>query len=219
VESFKERFFADLECGTSQNLVLAAVVDTVTKYQIDHDLFRRFLRSMTMDFTVTEYEGFTELLDYTDGSAAVIGEMLLPIVARDRELAKPGARDLGIAFQLTNFLRDIAEDLDRGRVYIPQSDIRRFGAERSFKTRTVSDGFRQMMRFEIERTQELYERSTVGDGFLYPEAKRCIRAARQLYREILHRIELLDYDVFATRAEVPRFQKFAAVAKLATFAK
>ncbi len=219
VEKFSSSFFSDLERGSSEDLVLAAVVDTVRKFQMDHELFRRFLRSMKMDFTIASYETFEDLLDYTDGSAAVIGEMLLPIIAYDREAAQAGARDLGVAFQLTNFLRDINEDLDRGRVYIPQVDIRRFGAGGALQTRTANDSFRDLIRFEIARTRDLYRSSTKGDQFLRPEAQKCIQAARQLYSAILGRIELLDFDVFATRAEVPRFQKILAVSKLAIFAK
>ena len=125
---FGERFFADLAGGDSDDPVLKAVVHTVKAFSIDPGCFRRFLRSMTMDLTVASYETFDDLLEYMDGSAAVIGEMMLPILEPSSPAAVPHARDLGIAFQLTNFLRDVSEDLDRGRVYLPQEDLRRFGA-------------------------------------------------------------------------------------------
>ncbi len=125
---FGERFFADLADGDSDDPVLKAVVHTVKAFSIDPDCFRRFLRSMTMDLTVARYETFDDLLEYMDGSAAVIGEMMLPILEPSSPAAVPHARDLGIAFQLTNFLRDVSEDIDRGRVYLPQEDLRRFGA-------------------------------------------------------------------------------------------
>ncbi|MDP8937501.1 MAG: phytoene/squalene synthase family protein, partial [Actinomycetota bacterium] len=116
---FGDRFFADLDRGASDDPVLKAVVHTVKAFDIDPDCFRRFLRSMAMDFTVETYETFDDLLQYMDGSAAVIGEMMLPILEPLRPEALGHARDLGIAFQLSNFLRDVDEDLDRGRVYIP----------------------------------------------------------------------------------------------------
>jgi 15-cis-phytoene synthase len=123
---FGDRFFADLAAGDSDDEVLKAVVHTVKAFTIQPDCFRRFLRAMTMDLTVTRYENFDDLLDYMDGSAAVIGEMMLPILEPSSPDAQPHARDLGIAFQLTNFLRDVDEDHERGRVYIPQDDLRRF---------------------------------------------------------------------------------------------
>ena len=113
---FGEQFFADLERGRSDDPVLKAVVHTVRAFDIAPSAFERFLRSMTMDLTVASYQTWDDLLDYMDGSAAVIGEMMLPILEPgDLEAARPHARDLGNAFQLTNFLRDIDEDLDRGR--------------------------------------------------------------------------------------------------------
>src|SRR5262249_25643920 len=124
---FGERFFADLTDGDSDDPVLKAVVHTVKAFGIDPGCFQRFLRSMTMDLTVSTYDTFDDLLDYMDGSAAVIGEMMLPILEPKSGDAARHARDLGIAFQLTNFLRDVREDLERGRVYIPQDDLERFG--------------------------------------------------------------------------------------------
>ena len=128
--AFGDRFFADLDRGRSDDPVLKAVVHTVRAFAIDPECFRRFLRSMTMDLTVTRYETWADLRGYMDGSAAVIGEMMLPILEpRDPAAAAPHARDLGDAFQLTNFLRDVGEDLDRGRVYLPQEDLRRYAAD------------------------------------------------------------------------------------------
>ncbi|MCU0260973.1 MAG: squalene/phytoene synthase family protein, partial [Ilumatobacteraceae bacterium] len=104
--AFGERFFADLERGRSDDPVLKAVVHTVRAFDIDPGAFERFLRSMTMDLTVESYETWDDLLVYMDGSAAVIGEMMLPILEpTDLAAALPHARDLGNAFQLTNFLR------------------------------------------------------------------------------------------------------------------
>jgi phytoene synthase len=104
---FGDRFFADLEVGRSDDPVLKAVVHTVKAFDIDPECFRRFLRSMTMDLSVSSYETWDDLLVYMDGSAAVIGEMMLPILEPLRDEALGHARDLGNAFKLTNFLRDI----------------------------------------------------------------------------------------------------------------
>jgi 15-cis-phytoene synthase len=211
--SFGDRFFTDLDHGSSDDPVLKAVVHTVRAFDIDTDAFRRFLRSMTMDLTVESYESWDDLLVYMDGSAAVIGEMMLPILEpSDIDVALPHARDLGDAFQLTNFLRDIAEDLDRGRQYIPLEDSRRFGVD--LTERRVSPEFVELMRFEIERCRELYRSAEVGISMLPPRSAKCVGAAHALYGRILDEIERQDYDVFGSRASVSTFEKARLVASL-----
>jgi phytoene synthase len=211
--AFGDRFFVDLAAGRSDDPVLKAVVHTVRAFDIDHDCFRRFLRSMAMDLTVTAYETFDDLLGYMDGSAAVIGEMMLPILEPDSPEAREPARDLGIAFQLTNFLRDVAEDLDRGRCYLPLEDVRRFGADPA--ARVVTPAWAALMRFEIERTRAFYARADRGLDLLPRSSAPCIAAARTLYSRILDRIEAAGYDVFSSRVRVPTREKAALVARLA----
>jgi len=210
--SFGERFFRDLTVGASTDPILMAVVDTVHKFPIDPECFRRFLRSMTMDLTVEKYETWEDLLHYMDGSAAVIGEMMLPILEPHDAAAFGHARDLGNAFQLTNFLRDVNEDLDRGRVYIPQEDVRRFGVDLS--RREYTPQFSELMKFEIARCRSLYASADNGIAMLPNRSARCIRAARVLYSRILDRIEQQQYDVFAKRASVSTVQKALMVARL-----
>ena len=213
--AFGERFFADLGAGESDDEVLKAVVHTVKCFGIEPGCFSRFLRSMAMDLTVAQYESYDDLLAYMDGSAAVIGEMMLPILEPLSPDATGPARDLGNAFQLTNFLRDIDEDLDRGRVYVPQEDIRRFGAEAAFVERRATPEFIELMRFEIDRTRSLYRNADEGVALLPPSSARCIRAARVLYSRILDVIEANGYDVFSRRARVPTWQKALVVARTA----
>ena len=215
LRAFGERFFVDLERGTSEDPVLKAVVHTVRAFAIDPDCFHRFLRSMAMDLSIASYETWEDLLGYMDGSAAVIGEMMLPILEPPSPaLALGPARALGNAFQLTNFLRDIAEDLDRGRVYVPQADIRKFDAESAFAERRVTPGLVDLLQFEIERCRELYAVAELGDELLPPSSARCIAGARALYSRILERIEAQGYDVFAGRARVPTREKLAVAARL-----
>ena len=210
--AFGDRFFDDLAAGRSDDPVLKAVVHTVRAFDIGDECFRRFLRSMAMDLTVTEYDTFDDLLDYMDGSAAVIGEMMLPILEPSDPAAFGHARDLGIAFQLTNFLRDVAEDLDRGRVYIPQEDVRRFGGDP--KERRVSPEWIALMRFEIERTRSYYASADLGVPMLPQGSAACISAARRLYSGILDQIEEAGYDVFSRRVSVPTWRKVATAARL-----
>lgn len=209
---FGDRFFADLQVGRSDDPVLKAVVHTVRAFDIDPEYFRRFLRSMTMDLTITHYDTWDDLLGYMDGSAAVIGEMMLPILEPLQPEAYGHARDLGNAFQLTNFLRDINEDLDRQRQYVPQEDLRRFGVD--LTERQCTPQFVELMQFEIDRCRQLYASADLGVGMLPPQSARCIEAARVLYSRILDKIEARHYNVFASRATVSTAEKAAMVAKL-----
>ncbi len=205
-----DRLFADLDCGRSEHPVLAALVDTTNRFGIERSCYLRFLRSMTMDLTIASYPRYDDLLDYMDGSAAVIGEMMLPILEPGDPAATAPARDLGIAFQLTNFLRDVGEDLDRGRVYLPQEDIEHFGA--SPRARRVDDAWRALMRFEIDRARALYRSADRGVDMLPSRSARSIRSARVLYAGILDVIEANDYDVFTRRARVSTARKLSTVA-------
>ena len=187
--------------------VLAAVAHTVTGCGIAHECFDRFFDAMAMDLDVTRYETFDDLCGYIEGSAAVIGEMMLPVLEPTSPRAVAPARALGLAFQLTNFLRDVGEDLDRGRVYLPQADLRRFGAD-PFR-RTVDESWRALMRFEIDRARALYREAEPGIALLPPASARCVATAHRLYSAILGRIEARDYDVFTGRARVPSLAKAA----------
>jgi phytoene synthase len=214
LQALGDRLFDDLERGESDDPVLAAVVHTVRLFAIDPQCFRRFLRSMAMDLTVTSYATWADLLLYMDGSAAVVGEMMLPILEPvDPGAALPHARDLGLAFQLTNFLRDVGEDLDRGRVYLPREDLERFGADPS--ARRADRAWAQLMGFEIERCRTLYRSADAGIALLPGASARCIRSARVLYAQILDVIEAQQYDVFSRRARVPNWRKAVAAAQVA----
>jgi phytoene synthase len=207
-----DRFYVGVERGSSDDLVLKAVVHTVRAFDIDPDAFRRFLRSMAMDLTVESYPTYDDLRDYMDGSAAVIGEMMLPILEPpDLAAARGPARALGEAFQLTNFLRDIDEDLDRGRQYLPQDDLKRF--EVDLVERRCTPEFVALMRFEIERCRDLYDHAATGIAMLPPRSARCIAAAHDLYGRILDRIEAQGYDVFRSRARVATPVKLAVAAR------
>lgn len=185
---------------------LAAIAHTIAVWDLPIDAFDRFFRSMEMDLTVTAYETWDDLLTYMDGSAAVIGELMLPILGpTDPGFTVVPARDLGLAFQLTNFLRDVAEDLRRGRQYLPTADQQRFGV--ALDEGRCTPEFVELMRFEIDRCRVLYRSADAGIALLPTRSACCIRVASALYERILDRIEDHGHDVFTHRARLSRAEK------------
>lgn len=199
-------FLDDVTTGRSDDPVCAAVVDTVTRWDIPLAHFEAFLHSMTMDLTVTEYPTYDDLYEYVYGSAAVIGLQMVPVLeplpGHEQEAAER-ACELGVAFQLANFVRDVGEDLDRGRVYLPLEDLDRFGLTRAdLERRVVDDRVRDLLRFQIARVRRLEESSRPGIDLLDPTSRPCIEAARVLYCGIVDAVERIDYEVFTERATV-----------------
>jgi 15-cis-phytoene synthase len=204
--------------------VLLAVSHTIRVFDLDTHDFAVFLDSMAMDLTVTSYRTYDDLLGYMAGSAAVIGTMTLPILqapsagpAVDLAATAEPARELGIAFQLTNFVRDVAEDLDRGRVYLPVEDLDSFGIERADLLAARRAGhstpaIRELMGFEVARAREHYARAEIGIGMLEATSRPCVRAAFRLYLGILDEIERNGLDVFSRRAVVSQGRRFRLVA-------
>ena len=203
--SWGDRFFADLRLGRSDDPVCAAVVDTVQRWDIPVEHFEAFLHSMRMDLTVTEYATYDALYEYVYGSAAVIGLQMVPILEPTQPEAYEHAKDLGVAFQLANFVRDVGEDLERGRVYLPIEDLARFGVSREdLERRVVTPGVRAALKFQIARVRALEESSRAGIAMLHPSSQPCIEAARVLYCGIVDAVEDIDYQVFTERATVSR---------------
>jgi phytoene synthase len=212
LEAFAEDFRTSLAAGGSNDPVMAAIVHTVITCRIDPECFDRFFGAMAMDLTTNTYQTWEDLRDYMEGSAAVIGEMMLPVLEPSNISAKAPARSLGLAFQLTNFLRDVAEDLDRGRVYIPQDDLRLFDVD--LERREVTQQWRALMAYEIERNRALYSFADTGIAMLPPRSARCVGTARVLYAQILDQIERKGYDVFSGRARLPTWRKAATAARI-----
>jgi phytoene synthase len=212
-ESWSAGFIADVERGTSTDPVFGAVIDTITRWELPRSYFADFLDAMRADLTVTSYASYDDLARYMWGSAAVIGLQMLPILGRADpatgwEAIRPYAIDLGLAFQYTNFVRDIAEDLRLGRVYLPQESLRAFGVDRARLQRAVhrrqpDEPIRSLLAAEIARTRDLYRHAAPGIDLVHPTSRDCLRTALVLYRRILDEIEAAGYNVFAGRLSVP----------------
>ena len=206
LDAFRGEFDRALDGASVDDPVLTAAARTVVAHSLDHELFDRFFVAMLADLTTFEYRTWNDLLGYMDGSAAVVGEMVLPVLApTDVDGAFEPARRLGLAFQLTNFLRDIDADLDLGRRYLPTEDLERFGVD--LERRAVTDDFIALMRFEIDRCRVLYGQAELGLPYLPTRSRRCVATALAAYREILDRIEVNGYDVFSHRASVSTRRK------------
>ncbi len=200
-----EQFVRDVEAGGSDHEISRAVVDTVRRWDVPMALVEAFLASMRMDLTVTAYDTYDDLMVYVYGSAAVIGLEMLPVLEPvvPREVAAPYAADLGVAFQLSNFIRDVGEDLRRGRVYLPQEDLRAFGVTRGHLEHGVVDGpVRRLLAFEVDRTRETYRSAAQGVRLLHPTSRPCIETALALYGGILDEVEAADYRVLGQRVSV-----------------
>ena len=189
------------------NPVLIAWNDTVLNYDISQELVDELLAGIAMDLTVTRYESFEDLWLYCYRVASVVGLISMQIIGYVDE-AVDYAVKLGVALQLTNILRDIGDDANRGRVYIPQQDLQRYGlSDEDIFQRRRTPQFKAMLRFQSARAHALYEAAWPGVGMLNPDSSLAIAAAATIYRGILDSIHSADYDVFTKRAYVPLVRK------------
>ena len=216
LEAFEEETLAAVAGEEVPNPVLRAYANTVRVRGIAQDDIAAFIKSMKMDTHVFRYPTYEDLAVYTYGSAAVVGLMMCRVLGVVDRRADLHAETLGVAMQLTNFLRDIGEDWRRGRVYVPLEDLERFGYdEEELADGVVDERFVELMRFEIGRTRRLY--ALADDGMDYiPRGRRFpVVVARELYAAILDRIEAQGYDVFARRAQTSRAGKLRVAARCA----
>ncbi|WP_406223783.1 phytoene/squalene synthase family protein [Streptomyces canus] len=208
-----------LRTGGGDEPVVRAVADTADRYGIEAALFADFLVSMRSDLHVTDYPTYADLRAYMHGSAAVIGLQMLPVLGTvvPRAEAAPHAADLGVAFQLTNFLRDVGEDLDRGRVYLPADLLAAHGVDRpllewSRRTGRGDPRIRAALIAAEAMTREVYRAAEPGIAMLDPRTRPCIRTAFSLYGGILDAIADQGYTVLHRRAVVSRGRRAATAA-------
>ncbi len=212
-----KKILSDLKSGVSDDAIGRALIDTVNKFQIPHEHFEAFLRSMTMDLTVQEYETYDDLLEYVYGSAAVIGLEMIPVLGFSDIAAFESAKKLGIAFQLANFIRDVGEDLDRGRIYLPIQELAQFGVSREMlEARVLTPQIIEALKFQIARVRRLQVEATPGIQLLDASSRPCIQAASSLYCGIVDEVEKIGYDIFNRRAKTSTLRRLrvASVAYL-----
>jgi len=199
---------ADLQKGESKDHIGRALIDTVNRFAIPIEHFEAFLHSMTMDLSVTEYQTYEDLLEYVYGSAAVIGLQMVPILGSTDPRAYEAAQKLGIAFQLANFIRDVDEDLERGRVYLPIQELAEHGVSwQMLNERVLTPQIRSALRAQIKRVRALQKESEFGISLLDASSRPCIEAASELYCGIVDEVEKIDYEIFTKRATTSTWRR------------
>ncbi len=190
------------------NFVALAWADTRANFNVPRSYAEQLLDGLTSDLVYTRYETFGELAQYCYGAASTVGLMAMHIVGYEGNKAIPYAIKLGVALQLTNILRDVQEDWEQGRLYLPLEELRQFNLDESDIARgKVDDRWRAFMRFQIARARRLYEEALPGVAMLGKSGRFAIAAAAELYRAILDDIEEHDYDVFSRRAHTTSREK------------
>jgi phytoene synthase len=198
------------EYGDSR--ILPAFHDTVKRYGIPHHLFHELIDGASMDLTLTRYESFDELYRYCYRVASVVGLVCIHVWGFSGD-PYPPAEACGLAFQLTNILRDVKEDAERGRIYLPLEDLGRFGVtEQELLSGEPGSGFRSLMQFEAGRARSYYQQALPLIPMLSHEGRATFVIMYRIYRGLLEQIERSNYDVFRTRAQLSSTRKLGIVA-------
>ncbi len=188
--------------------ILAAVVDVVRRHQIPERYLFDVIDGVQSDLEVRQFQSFGQLEDYCYHVAGAVGLCCIHIWGFEGPHAERLAIDCGTAFQLTNVLRDLSEDASRGRVYLPQEDLDRFGySALELRAGVRNAAFEALMKFEVERAREYYDRSAGLTECLSAPGRRIYTAMRDIYGGLLREIERRKYDVFSKRIRLTRFQK------------
>jgi 15-cis-phytoene synthase len=215
LHAWGQRLLAGLDGAPVDDPVLPAVLHTVRAFDLDPGDLQQFLASMAMDLHTTSYATYQELCGYMEGSAAAIGTMMTPILeSSDPPAARTHARQLGLAFQLTNFIRDLAEDHARGRVYLPAEDLDRFGVRpQELAPGPASPAVQDLVAYQVGRARAHYRAAEPGIALLAPSSRPCVRVAFDLYGAILGEVERAGYQVLDRRVTVPRRRRLAVAGR------
>ena len=212
LKQWGEGVISDIKSGNSNDAIGKALVDTVRRFDIPIQYFQAFLHSMTMDLTITKYQEYKDLQEYVYGSAAVIGLQMVSILGTEKGISidevNSAAEKLGIAFQLANFIRDVGEDLDRGRIYLPIAELQSHGVTREMlEDKVLTPQIKSALKEQIERVRRLQRESAVGIKMLSIQSRACIQAASELYCGIVDEVEKIDYQIFTKRAKTSNWRR------------
>lgn len=209
---------SQLDAACSENLrtnpILPAFRDTLQKFSIPEQYFHWIIDGTEMDLDVFQYETFDDLYKYCFHVASAVGLVCLQIFGFQEERAKKYAEQCGIAFQLTNILRDVREDAERGRIYIPMEDLKKFNYTAEELRRGVLDErFQKLMRFEAERARGYYQSARNLLPLVQRSSRPSLWAMMEIYERLLDRIVQSQFDVFRTRIHLTAAEKISVALK------
>ncbi len=200
--------------GSASSPVYVALADVARNYKIPQAYFKEIILGVESDLVKDRFQNFDELKDYCYRVASVVGLICLQIFGYKDDDAKEYAVDLGLAMQLTNIIRDVREDLDMGRVYLPQDEMARFGySEEDLKNGVRNEAFLELMRFQSQRAREYFDRGFKLLPYLSRRSRACPAVLGALYSKVLDRIEASDYDVLESRVSLSKAEKIGITAK------
>jgi len=204
----------------SSSKIMPAFHNAVHSFNIPTEYFHELIDGAEMDLSINRYRTFDDLYKYCYRVASVVGLVCIHIFGFNEEKAKEYAEYQGIAFQLTNILRDVKEDADRNRIYIPQSDIEAYGySEIDLVNGVYDDRFRALMKAQVERARDFYHKGSPILGMIDPSSRGGLAAMTDIYSSILNRIESKNYDVFAKRISLTTSEKLAIAARSIFFGR
>jgi phytoene synthase len=210
LDNFKQRLIDVYEGRIVNDPILTAFSDTLKKYQISMELPFLLMEGVKMDLVKSRFQNFEEVYDYSYKVASVVGLMTSEVFGYVDNNALDYAVDLGIAMQLTNILRDVGEDLRRGRIYIPKEDLEKFNiSEEELFAYSLDEKFTELMKFQIERTRQYYQKADKGINLLSSDSRLPVYLARHNYSRILDKIEENNYNVFDHRAYLNYTEKLS----------
>ena len=200
--------------GEPKGPVFTALADAAATFDIPEEYFQEVLSGVKTDLTKTRYEDFEELRTYCYQVASVVGLTCIQIFGYSDARAKEYATDLGLAMQLTNILRDVKEDMDRDRVYIPLSEMKAFGYTLDqLKSGTHNQSFKRLMEFQTQRARTYFASGFKLLPLLSPRSRACPAVLGQVYSRILDRIEAEDFNVFNGRVGLSKGEKYLVTAR------
>ena len=209
------RHLADSRDGHATDPIFRAVSDASEAFHIPFEYYEEVIKGVEMDLTKTRFADFDELKDYCYKVASVVGLICIEVFGYDDAQAREYAVDMGLAMQLTNILRDVKEDSERDRIYLPQDEMARFGyTEQELMRGVFNDSFRALMAFQVERARTYYDKSRKLFPLIHSEARACPSVLHATYSGVLDRIESSDYNVFERRIGLSKLTKLVLVARL-----
>jgi phytoene synthase len=208
IEHWRRDLNLALDGQFGDNPLWPAFQDTVERYRIPRQYFQEMIEGVSSDLQPRQVETFDELYRYCYQVASVVGLTIIHIFGFESPDALPLAEKCGIAFQLTNILRDVREDQENKRIYIPAADLRKFGADLARR----DENFVRLMTFEAQRARAYYDESRPLIELVHVRSRPSLWALIEIYRRLLGRIERSNFDVLTRRIRVPTWEKLAILA-------